>query len=330
MLYFRVKTGKTIGKNKTPLFKITDKSGKSVTDKKVLNYITNLVIPPAYDNVTIFYESSPKILFEGFDDKGRKQQIYSKLHKQKAMKKKFLNLLDFGKVLPKIHADINKYITNSKSTKNKIISLIIKIVMICGFRIGNLKYQKLYNSFGISNIFKNHIKMEGKQMIIKFIGKKGVLNECVISNIVLINEVNKLISNKTANDYVFTYKNDKGETNVIKAIEINKWLKSYHENITSKAFRTWDTNILFIEYMRNSEDPVKLTIQKRKKNVISALKVISCQINNTPAICKKEYLHGDLFELYINHPKKYKKYFFGCIKSSACFMNYLQDVFAKK
>jgi DNA topoisomerase-1 len=329
MLYFRVKENIT-GKNKKQLFKIIDKNDKVVTDKKVLNYITSLVIPPAYDNVTIFYESSPKILFEGFDAKGRKQQIYSKLHKKKAMKKKFLNLLDFGKVLPKIHSDINKHITNPKPTKNKIISLIIKIVMICGFRIGNLKYQKLYNSFGISNIFKNHIKMDGKQMVIKFIGKKGVLNECVISNTVLINEVNKLILNKNSKDYVFMYTNDKGETGVVKAIEINKWLKYYHENITSKAFRTWDTNILFIEYMRNAEDPVKSNIQKRKKTVISALKVISCQINNTPTICKKEYLHGDLFELYINHPKKYKKYFVGCNKSSTCFMNYLQDVFAKK
>jgi DNA topoisomerase-1 len=328
MLYFRTKTGKT-NVDKKPIFKITDRSGKLVNDKKILNYITDLVIPPAYEDVTIFYESSPKILFEGFDAKGRKQQIYSKSHKKKSMKKKFLNLLDFGKVLPQIHNDINKYVKNSKFTKNKIISLIIKIVMICGFRIGNLKYQKLYNSFGISNIFKNHIKMEGKQMVIKFIGKKGVLNECIITNDDLIKEINKLISKKKENDYVFTYDNENGETNVIKAIEINKWLKSYHENITSKAFRTWDTNILFIEYMRK-EDPLKLTIPKRKKIVVSALKVISCQINNTPTICKKEYLHGDLFELYINHPKKYKQYFFGCLKASTCFMNYLKDVFAKQ
>ena len=33
--------------------------------------------------------------------------------------------------------------------------MILKIVIVCGFRLGNLKYQKLYNSFGISNIFKS-------------------------------------------------------------------------------------------------------------------------------------------------------------------------------
>jgi len=170
-------------------------------------------------------------------------------------------------------------------------------------------------------------------MVIKFVGKKGVLNECVIVNTKLIKEINKLIVNKKPTDYVFMYqkeKNGKTFSDVIKAIEINKWLKSYNENITSKAFRTWDTNILFIEYMRNKEDTLKLDKKKRKKNVIASLKVISCQINNTPTICKKEYLHGDLFELYIEHPKKYKKYFFGCTKAADCFINYLRDIFSKK
>lgn len=325
MIYFRIKDG--TDRNKKPKFKILDNKGKSVSNKKILEYIKSLVIPPAYRDVKIFYEKSPKILFEGFDDKGRKQQIYSKAHKKKAMKKKFTALIDFGKVLPKINADINKYIKEPTYTKNKIISLIIKIVMMCGFRIGNLKYQKLYNSFGISNIFKRHIKMKGKSMVIKFIGKKGVLNECVINNPILIKEMNGLIAGKKDTDYVFVYDSEDGSS-IIKAIEINKWLKSYHESITSKAFRTWDTNILFIEYMRKESDGEKMTQKERKKVVKEALKVISCQINNTPNICKKEYLHGDLFELYINHPRKYKKYFCGCDKASSCFIKYLSDVFA--
>ena len=319
MIYKRINDG--ITKDKKPKYKITDKSGKSVTDKKVLEYIKKLVIPPAYKDVTIFYEKAPKILFEGFDDKGRKQQIYSQAHKKKASKKKFCNLLEFGKVLPNIEADIKKHVMNSKLTKNKIISLILKIIIICGFRVGNLKYQKLYGSFGISNIFKEHIKMEKNNMVIRFVGKKGVLNECVIEDKFLINEIQKIIKNKKAKDYVFTY----DEETVIKALEINKWLKSYSVNTTSKHFRTWDTNILFIEYMRNSEDPVKSPVNTRKKIIVEAMKVISRQINNTPAIAKKEYLHVDLVTLYIDHPKTFKKHFMGCATARICFIKYLED-----
>jgi DNA topoisomerase-1 len=322
MIYTRIKDG--VGKDTKPKFKIIDSTGATVNKNDVLDYVTKLVIPPAYDDVKIFYEKNPKILFQGYDAKGRLQQIYSHTHKKKAMKKKFCALLHFGKVLPKIEADIKNHMSSTTFTKNKIISLIIKIVIICGFRIGNIKYQKLYNSFGISNIFKEHISMEGPNMLIKFIGKKGVLNECIIKDKTLIGEIIKLISNKSKKDYVFTYKKN-GTDEVIKAIEINKWLKEYHIDTTSKHFRTYDTNLLFIAFMRDKEDPVKASPSKRKKIVVDAMKIISCQINNTPAICKKEYLHIDLLNLYLENPKKFKKYFFGCSTPRQCFINYLEE-----
>jgi len=321
MIYYRIKDG--FGKDKKPKFKILDKDDKPVSDKTVLEYIRKLVIPPAYADVKIFYEDSPKILFQGYDDKGRLQQIYSQGHKLKAMKKKFCHILDFAKVLPQINSDIDKYIKDTTFTKNKIISMILKIVIVCGFRLGNLKYQKLYNSFGISNIFKSHITVKGQEMHIKFIGKKGVSNECVIKDRQIITEMNKLMAGKSAKDYVFTHDQD-GENKVITAIEINKFLKEYHVNTTSKHFRTHDVNILFIEHMRKT-DPDKLSLTARKKAVNEAMKIISCQINNTAAICKKEYLHIDLLSLYLDEPKKFKKYFFGCKSAQQCFINYLED-----
>jgi len=323
MIYFREKDG--VDKNKKLKFKFLDKASKPITDKKVLDYINKLVIPPAYKNVSIFYEKSPKILFQGFDDKDRLQQIYSQEHKKKAAKKKFCHLLNFGKVLHKIEAEIDRHIKSNTHSRLKIISIIIKLVMICGFRIGNLKYQKLYGSFGISNIHKNHIKITNNIMTIKFIGKKGVLNECEIKNKELISEISKLIIKKSSKEYVFTYRDVDGNNKVITALEINKWLKSYHINTTSKMFRTFDTNILFIEYMRNAEDPVKIDEKKRKKITIDALKLISCQINNTPNICKKEYLHIELLTQYIENPKKFKRYFFKCNDSRKCFLDYLTD-----
>jgi DNA topoisomerase-1 len=322
MIYFRIKDG--MDKDKKPKFKITDKSGKVISDKKVIDYVKSLVIPPAYHDVKIFMEANPKILFEGFDDKNRRQQIYSGAHKKKASKDKFCHLLEFGQVLPNIESDIKKYITETKMTKNKAISLMIKIIMMCGFRVGNLKYQKLYGSHGISNIFKKHITESNDKMLIKFIGKKGVINECVISDKSIIVEMQKLIKNKKQMDKVFTYLLN-GEEQIIRAIEINKWLKAYNPSLTTKMFRTWDTNILFIENTRSADDPSKLTLAARKKVVNISMQVISKQINNTASVCKKQYMIGDLIELYLDNPKKYKKYFHGCLKTCTCLTNYLKD-----
>lgn len=352
MIYYRHhildKNGNKIkNKNDKFIFSILDKSGNILNiknNKEILEYIDKLVIPPAYNNVSIFYEKNPKILFEGYDDKGRKQQIYSQNHKKKAFRKKFCHLVKFGELLPQILKDIDKNLKSKEFTKNKIIAIILKIVMKCGFRLGNLKYQKLYNSFGISNILVKHIKFKKikfKKSInsneyvnkdginIKFIGKKGVINECDIGNPDIIDTIKKLIQNKNKNDYVFKYNkidivdNKKISKNeVIKCIDINNWLKSYDINITSKLFRTFDTNILFIELMQQKEDPERLPINKRKKNIVEVMKLISNQINNTPTIAKKEYLHEDLWSIYLEHPKKYKKLFHDC-NAMKCFLNFL-------
>jgi DNA topoisomerase-1 len=323
-IYHRFHDGFTgSGKNKKLKFKYLDNKQNPITDKKIMDYITSLVIPPMYNNVEIFYENKPKILFQGLDVKGRLQQIYGPEHKKKAMKKKFCNLIKFGNVLPAIKKDFEYHLKSTKPDKNKIISIILKIVMSCGFRLGNLKYVKLYNSFGIANIQKQHISMKGADMYIKFIGKKSVINTCIIKKQCLVNEINKLLKNKTQKEYVFTYIDIDGKNNIIKAIEINNYLKAYDPVITSKMFRTWDTNVLFIEQMRLHEDPTKTTIQQRKKIIIKSMKIISSQINNTPTIAKKDYLHVDLWNMYVDKPNKYKKLFNNKQQAITCFINYL-------
>ncbi len=310
-------------------YDIKDKSGKTVTDKKILDYIKLLVIPPAYKNVKIFVENSPKILYEGFDDKGRKQQIYSCSWVKKAKRKKFQSLLKFGKMLPNIYLSINKHIRSPELNKDKIISIILRIISVCYFRIGNLKYQKLYGSFGVSNIQKKHVKIGTKTVDIKFIGKKGVLNECVVSDDILVQEIKKIHASKGGpTDYMFTY-NEAGEKKMITAIDVNNWLKAHDPSFTTKMFRTFDTNVLLIDYLKRHHEgklpnPSELKVSHRKQNIVNAMKEISNCVNNTPAICKKSYANGDLIEMYIQHPKKFEKEILTDASSRLIFINFLK------
>ena len=162
-------------------------------------------------------------------------------------------------------------------------------------------------------------------MHITFIGKKSILNECIIKEPDIIAEVQKLLMGKQDTDYVFTY-NVKGKNRVIKATEINNWLKQYDESFTSKMFRTYDANILFIKYIRLQDVPITLTRAKRKKIVVSAINTISTQINNTPAICRREYLQNELEILFLDHPKKFNSLFINTMPANTCYHNYLKKV----
>jgi DNA topoisomerase-1 len=292
-------------------FEYTD--GSKVTDTKTLDYLKTLRIPPAYHDVSIFYVKNPKIVFQGYDDAGRLQQIYSEEHCKAACRKKFQSLIDFGNKLPKIYEDCDKYMESDKPTVNKIIGVIIKIISLCYFRIGNSKYVHLYDHYGISTIHREHITEKPDGMHISFKGKKGIVNECYIKDKKINEALKSLIKNKKPKDLVFDFEED-GQMWPITPVEINKWLGTYGKDFTTKMFRNFDANIMFIEFMRNEHSKGDISLEslpqaKRKKIIVTAMKEISSEINNTPAICKKSYMSAELIKMYVENPKKFKTMF---------------------
>jgi len=242
-----------------------------------------------------------------------------------------MELIDFGHSLPRIYADCDKYMLAAKPTRNKIIAIIIKIISLCYFRVGNAKYIKLYNHYGISTIKKNHVKVTPRGVHIKFIGKKGVLNECMLEEPKIVNAVKSLLNRKNG-DNVFVYEEGK-EKKVITAIEINDWLQQYGPDFSTKMFRNYDANVMFIEFARKEHSgqdhsPDQLSLAKRKKILAAGMKAVSQEINNTPAICKKAYMSPDLIQLYLDHPRKFKTLFLKKGLASAAFISFLKTLSA--
>jgi DNA topoisomerase-1 len=312
-------------------YKFVDIKDKVVNTVEVLDYIKRLVIPPNYHDVKIFYQlqGQPKILYQGFDNKNRLQRIYSEGWKKTATRRKFCELLNFAEQIQKISSTVKEQIMSETLTKNKMVAMIIRIVMVCYFRIGNKKYQELYGSFGAMNVQKKHIKFKkntdgSEYMFISFSGKKGVLNTCDIIDRQLIGEVKKLLKFRTDDEMVFQWQ-DHGVNIPVRAIDINTWLNNFDPVITSKDFRTYDANIFLIIFLRSARDPLKLTDIQRKKNIVAAMKQISDKIHNTPAILKKNYTAGGIVDLYINEPSKFNRYFTNDKTPRQAFVGYLRD-----
>jgi DNA topoisomerase-1 len=312
-------------------YKYVDTKNKEINDTGMIEYIKKLVIPPNYNNVKIFYQKQgqPKILYQGYDNKMRLQRIYSDAWTKKAIRKKFCELLNFAEQIQKISSTVKEQMMSDTLTKNKMISMIIRIVMVCYFRIGNKKYQDLYGSFGAMNVKKKHISFIKKSngsdsMFISFSGKKGVLNSCDILDLQLISEVKKLLKFREDEDIVFQWQNN-GVNTPLKAIEINLWLKKFDPVITSKDFRTYDANIFLIIFLREQNNPVLLNHSQRKKNIITAMKQISDKIHNTPSILKKNYTAGGIVDLYLTEPTKFNRYFINDKSPRMAFIGYLRD-----
>jgi DNA topoisomerase-1 len=197
MIILRIKN-KTTGDK--PSYKFTYENAiqlklSNAKDKIILEYIQSLPpIPPIWDVVEIFYEKSPKIMYQARDKNGKLQQVYSPKWRARADKEKFQSLIEFGEMLPKINAAITKNLNMSKLTKEKVIAVILSIITICGFRIGQMKYYHMHGSIGMSTLLKKNLsfKKNKSELHISFVGKKGVLNECVITDKKIINEIDNI------------------------------------------------------------------------------------------------------------------------------------------
>lgn len=281
---------------------ITNRDTK-ITDKNTIEYIKSLKIPPAYEDVKINLNRNAKLLVSGYDVKGKKQYIYNPKWVEARSKLKFCNMIEFGKKLPKITRDIDKLLETRGYHKDKMIAVILKIIMLCHFRIGNPIGKDVYNSYGVSTLNKTHIVEKGRYLVLNFRGKKGVINTCTVKDKKLISillDLKKRAKNK--NEQVFYCK---GEKKVyISSTDVNSFLKEYG-NFTTKDFRTWYANIYFITELEKY-GTIPSTITERKKNVRDVIKIVAEKLHHTVAISKKKYIDNNLIDLYLEHPRKYK------------------------
>jgi DNA topoisomerase-1 len=278
------------------------KNDIEISDGILLEKIKKMKIPPAYDNVTII--NNNKILAYGYDSKNRKQVIYNPKYIKDRADKKYDKIEDFSKYFLKIKKCIAKDIRSSDE-KTKIIAMIITIILSCGFRIGNKKYEKENNSHGITTLKFSHISICGSNgsnsrsrcnIEFDFIGKKGVRNKSVCNNKYIYQYLSKkcedLKSNSDIGDaYIFAL-ND----TCINSVDVNNYLANkLGVNITTKDLRTWNANNLFTKFFN------KLVDSKDCKNPIKrAIELTAIQLHNTPSVCKNSYIDPKIIELAQN------------------------------
>jgi DNA topoisomerase-1 len=209
-----------------------------------------------------------KVQAYGFDTKGRKQIIYAKWFTEDQNRAKFDRVMKLEKTIKKVEDHISKTLKSFKSQERtatmsrqmsrqrKIeVCTIVKLMMLCNFRIGSAVNATKYKSYGLTTIEWRHVKISKTKsehtIKFSFIGKKGVLNEAVCHD----RHIYKILSNMY--DDVRTDDTVRQKTRVfsVSSADVNSYLRSFDENITSKDIRTWQANVLFVKYfMANSEN----------------------------------------------------------------------------
>ena len=282
--------------------------------------IKNLYIAPAYDKVKINLNKNDKVLAIGVDEKGRKQYTYNPNYVQKATDNKYKKLIEFGNNYECIMKRVNKDMISFEDSKKKQIAMILKMMDECNFRVGNEKYAKENNSFGVCTLENQHIKVGKDSVTVDFIGKEGVRNTCRVKNKRLIKNLRtrkKLLGKK---DRIFSYRTNSKYYNVT-APDVNNYLKQFG-NFSAKNFRTWTANTDLIKELLK---PAK----NFKKHLNESVKVVASKMHHGTGICKKNYINKELMDMYLEQNDRFRYYFKTNNKDSIAddFIKFLKDVY---
>ncbi len=272
-------------------------SGAKITDENTLARIKSLVIPPAWKEVWISPKPKGHLQATGIDAAGRKQYKYHPEWIRSRNITKYYRLLEFGKQLPVFRRNIQKDLRRKNLDERKVLAISVNMMQKTLIRVGNESYKQLYGSYGLTTLRDKHVKINGNQLRLTFIGKKGVAQDIVLKDSAIARLVKKC--RDIPGQELFQYYHNDGTRGSIDSGKINNYIKEVACcDFTAKDFRTWSGTLEMFRQLARSEYPE--TITKRKKVINEALDLVAMKLGNTRAVCRKSYIFPALIDQYEN------------------------------
>jgi len=268
-----------------------------VCDLRTLQRIKSLVIPPAWSAVWISPDPLGHLQVTGRDQRGRKQYRYHPRWRVIRDEAKYGKMLMFARVLPSTRARVEADLRRHGLPSERVVAAVVRLLELTLFRIGNSEYARTNGSFGLTTLRDRHAQIEGSQIHLSFRGKSGSRNETDINDPRLARVV-KACRDLPGHE-LFQYVDDAGERHTVTSTEVNAYLHEITgEEITAKDFRTWaGTNLAALalrEFEHIDSDAM------RKRAIVRAVERVAKHLGNTPAVCRRCYIHPEIFEGFLD------------------------------
>ena len=271
--------------------------GTVVADEDEVARIKKLAIPPAYTEVWICPNPKGHLQAVGRDARGRKQYRYHPNWRVVRDEAKYHRMLVFGRVLPTIRAQVAQDLALPGLPKRKVVAAIVALLEKTMMRVGNEEYAKENKSFGLTTLRNRHAKVAGGHLEFDFRGKHGIKHHIDLDDRRLARVVAKC--RDLPGQDLFQYIGEDGERHHASSDDVNEYLHEVTgEEVTAKDFRTWAATKLAAAALRTFE--AFDTQAAAKKNLLHAIEDVAKKLGNTPAICRKCYIHPAVFEGYLD------------------------------
>lgn len=267
--------------------------GSQVRDETELRRISALAIPPAYERVWISPLANGHIQATARDAKGRKQYRYHKRWREVRDEAKYNRLVAFGKALPKIRKAITNDLAGPELSRRKVLAAVVALLDMTGIRIGNEEYAQANGSFGLTTLRTRHVSLQGSKVRLQFRGKTGKEHRILLDDKRLARIIKRC--RDLPGEELFDYVEDDGTIRSVGSDDVNEYIREIAgDDFSAKDFRTWIGTVACIAAL---VEPAAHATEAKKK-LGDALAQVAARLGNTPAVCRKAYVHPAVIETY--------------------------------
>jgi len=271
-------------------------SGKPIRDEAEIKRIRTLTIPPAYTDVWISPDPKGHLQATGRDARGRKQYRYHRLWREVRDENKFERMVAFASALPTIRAHVAHDMALPGLPRDKVLATLVNLLEATLIRVGNDEYAKENDSYGLTTLENRHVDVKGEKLRFHFRGKSGVEHTVELKDKRLAKIVKRV--RELPGQELFQYIAEDDARMPVHSQDVNEYIERMAgAHFTAKDFRTWEgTMYCALALAANSAAE---TIAERKRNLVEAVASVAKRLGNTPAVCKKSYIHPGVLDAYL-------------------------------
>ena len=278
-------------------FGYVDPDGSTIRDDATLKRIRSLAVPPAWTDVWICPDEGGHIQATGRDARGRKQYRYHPRWREVRDEAKYGRMVAFGEALSTIRERVRADLALQGLPREKVLAAVVKLLETTLIRVGNEEYARENRSYGLTTMRDKHVKVRGSTVRFQFVAKGGQRREIDLDDAKLARIVRRC--RELPGQDLFQYVDDDGEVRDLGSEDVNEYLREITgQEFTAKDFRTW-TGTVMAALALHEFRPFR-SQRQAKKNVVAAIEQVAERLGNTPAVCRKCYVHPQVIDAYLD------------------------------
>ena len=266
-------------------------NGTPIRHAGTIRRLHAMAVPPAYRDVRYAPDPSLHLQAVGIDAAGRLQYRYHADWEKVREHRKAHRQAKLVGALPRIRRAVSKNLAGDEPTREFALAAVIELIARTAIRPGNESYARLNGTRGATTLLKSNVILEDDGLVLTFKAKggKAVRKECDAAKLVRAVGILRGLPGRR----MFQYRDAQGVVRAVSTTQVNAFLREIAGiKISLKDFRTLMASAVALETL--SRITPAASARGRKKQILEAIRAAADELTNTPAICRKSYVHDTI------------------------------------